>query len=184
MAHQPPTPEQAATFHALRIEQNKAHQLQIAVKEHDKKLHMESFYSDAINKAKATKKKLKSTSSVALSQTTELFVSSPEPVPSTSTLPIVPVQKDPFSEEKLASISYQITITPSSTLLPWYKTSPSSVTYDTLESAKVAGIWRYPRTNLEATRCKVFENLWSRGYFMGGGLKFGGDFLIYPGSFS
>jgi len=27
----------------------------------------------------------------------------------------------------------------------------------------------------------VFEDLWRKGYFMGGGLRFGGDFLIYPG---
>jgi tRNA-splicing endonuclease subunit Sen34 len=31
------------------------------------------------------------------------------------------------------------------------------------------------------SRRRVFEDLWKRSYFLGGGLRFGGDYLVYPG---
>ncbi|KAL5493157.1 hypothetical protein EMCRGX_G014295 [Ephydatia muelleri] len=41
--------------------------------------------------------------------------------------------------------------------------------------------WTYPRTELEAIRYKVFVDLWSRHYYITPGLKYGGDYLVYPG---
>ncbi|CAH1243748.1 TSEN34 [Branchiostoma lanceolatum] len=41
--------------------------------------------------------------------------------------------------------------------------------------------WNYPTTDTEALRCRVFQDLWEKGYFLTSGGKFGGDFLVYPG---
>lgn len=75
--------------------------------------------------------------------------------------------------------AYTILVQSTSLNLPWY--DPSSASFSTLDAAREAGIWNYPNTELQVARCKVFEDLWSKGHFMGGGLRFGGDFLIYPG---
>ena len=74
---------------------------------------------------------------------------------------------------------YAVTVPTCSTELEWY--SPERVTYSTLEDAKAAGIWSYPSTLYERAKCAVFQDLWEKGHFMGGGIKFGGDFLVYPG---
>lgn len=145
---------------------------------------MELLYKDVIGKRKNEKQKAKAKANSVESTTTplEIFDASPESTPAT-TEPIASTSTGPpvFSEDKLSAISYAITIQPSSAHLPWYCPSESAVTYSTIESAKAAGIWNYPSTKLESSRCKLFEDLWRRGFFMGGGLKFGGDFLIYPG---
>ncbi|WFD25179.1 tRNA-intron lyase [Malassezia nana] len=54
-------------------------------------------------------------------------------------------------------------------------------TYTTLQEAYAAGVWTYPRTLEERARCAVFEDLHSKGYFLSTGLRFGGDFVVYPG---
>jgi tRNA-splicing endonuclease subunit Sen34 len=41
--------------------------------------------------------------------------------------------------------------------------------------------WKFPETEPEQARCKVFSDLWERGYFVTNGNKFGGDYLVYPG---
>lgn len=79
----------------------------------------------------------------------------------------------------LASVAYTIVIQPTSDDLPWF--DASAATYADLDAAREAGVWNYPSTPLQEARCKVFEDLWRRGNYMGGGLRFGGDFLIYPG---
>ncbi|KAK4053769.1 tRNA-splicing endonuclease subunit [Microbotryomycetes sp. JL201] len=84
-----------------------------------------------------------------------------------------------LSGKALAEHPHTIVIQPSSIDLPWY--DPESAKYTTLEAARQAGIWHYPETPLQQTRCDVFQDLWRKGYFMGGGLRFGGDFLVYPG---
>ena len=40
--------------------------------------------------------------------------------------------------------------------------------------------WRYPRTPSQKAHYRVFEDLWSRRFFITGGAKFGGTFLAYP----
>lgn len=66
--------------------------------------------------------------------------------------------------------------------LSWY--SADGATYETIEAAKAAGIWSYPSTPFERAKCEVFRDLWEKGNYMGGGIRFGGDFLVYPGAFS
>lgn len=77
---------------------------------------------------------------------------------------------------------YTIVIPASASSQEWY--SPSSCTYTTIKAAREAGVWDYPSTLAERARCGVFKDLWKQGYFMGGGIKFGGEYLVYPGESS
>ncbi|GAA5881986.1 hypothetical protein JCM3774_002563 [Rhodotorula dairenensis] len=81
----------------------------------------------------------------------------------------------------LSNVGYTIIIEPRSDSFPWYDPDRPSVSYSTLEAAEAAGVWSYPQTILQESRCRVFEDLWRRGFYMGGGMRFGGDFLVYPG---
>jgi tRNA-splicing endonuclease subunit Sen34 len=63
---------------------------------------------------------------------------------------------------------------------PWY----APKIYSTLSEAKEAGIWTYPSSVLERARCAVFRDLSEKGNYIGGGLRFGGDWLVYPGMHS
>ncbi|KAH7889243.1 hypothetical protein F5I97DRAFT_1923809 [Phlebopus sp. FC_14] len=78
-----------------------------------------------------------------------------------------------------SSAPYTIQVTASSSTLDWYEANAHSFT--TLAAAREAGIWDYPSTPYERARCAVFRDLWEQGYFMGGGIKFGGEYLVYPG---
>ncbi|KAG6897290.1 hypothetical protein C0992_002732 [Termitomyces sp. T32_za158] len=89
--------------------------------------------------------------------------------------------EDTSESRIVSSAGYTVVIPTSSTNLEWYEADPSC-TYTTIATAKEAGIWDYPSTLQERARCGVFRNLWEQGYFMGGGIKFGGDYLVYPGS--
>lgn len=80
---------------------------------------------------------------------------------------------------KKSNLPYTIVIPASSSSLEWY--DASDCTYSTIESARKAGVWDYPATLSERARCGVFKDLWKQGYFMGGGIKFGGEYLVYPG---
>jgi len=75
--------------------------------------------------------------------------------------------------------TYTIVVPGTSSTFSWY--TPAPHTYSTIQSAKEAGIWSYPCDLAERAKCAVFRDLWDKGYYMGGGLKFGGDFLVYPG---
>jgi tRNA-splicing endonuclease subunit Sen34 len=81
------------------------------------------------------------------------------------------------------SIPHLVRIAGSSSDLSNYRPSPEN-TYTSLESAREAGVWSYPSTLHERAKCGVFRALWETGHFMGSGLKFGGDFLVYLGSFT
>ena len=80
-----------------------------------------------------------------------------------------------------SSIPYTIVIPASSSSLEWYDSSACS--YSTVEAAREAGAWDYPSDLTERARCGVFQDLWKQGYFMGGGIKFGGEYLVYPGTY-
>lgn len=41
--------------------------------------------------------------------------------------------------------------------------------------------WAFPKTDLDRLRYRVFEYLWSKQLYITRGLKFGGDFMAYPG---
>ncbi|KDR81826.1 hypothetical protein GALMADRAFT_152639 [Galerina marginata CBS 339.88] len=78
---------------------------------------------------------------------------------------------------------YTVVIPASASSQAWYSPSApgSSCTYTSLAAAREAGIWTYPENLAERARCGVFKDLWKQGYFMGGGIKFGGEYLVYPG---
>ena len=75
--------------------------------------------------------------------------------------------------------NYTIVIPASSSSLEWYDYPLRS--YSTIEGARAAGVWDYPSDLTERARCGAFKDLWKQGYFMGGGIKFGGEYLVYPG---
>lgn len=98
----------------------------------------------------------------------------PPPPPSTSTT------------QDLSKLAYftAVPATPDATPTrqTWFDPSiPGTTLYETLESARQAGIWTYPSTPLERARCATFHHLWSQGMYLGTGSKFGGEFLVYPG---
>ena len=41
--------------------------------------------------------------------------------------------------------------------------------------------WTLPMSSADMLKYRVFTYFWEKGYFLTGGGKFGGDFLIYPG---
>ena len=55
-------------------------------------------------------------------------------------------------------------------------------TYETLEAARAAHVWSYPSNAEESAGWEVFRDLWEKRYYMGGGSKFCGDWLVYPGA--
>lgn len=64
---------------------------------------------------------------------------------------------------------------------PFTPPTSSDFTHTTLPSAREQGIWDFPLTLEQRARCAVFRSLHERGFWMGGGLRFGGDWLVYPG---
>ncbi|PPQ68928.1 hypothetical protein CVT25_009022 [Psilocybe cyanescens] len=93
--------------------------------------------------------------------------------------PADPLSASSAEPSKTSSLPYTIVIPASASSQPWY--NAASCTYKTIESARAAGVWDYPATLAERARCGVFHDLWKQGYFMGGGIKFGGEYLVYPG---
>lgn len=75
--------------------------------------------------------------------------------------------------------TFTVHVAAPSSQLDWYQQSSHSFT--TLASAREAGIWDYPSTPEERARCAVFRDLRGKGYYLGIGTKFGGDYLVYPG---
>ena len=92
---------------------------------------------------------------------------------------VVPEPSKPESSAEVTTPAHPVIISTLSSEVPWYH--PQIHSYDTIEAAKAAGIWSYPETLHEKAKCAVFKDLWSKGNFLGGGLKFGGDYLVYPG---
>ncbi|KAJ2925221.1 hypothetical protein H1R20_g11873, partial [Candolleomyces eurysporus] len=76
-------------------------------------------------------------------------------------------------------ISHTITVPGPSSSLDWYTPHPHS--HSTIESARAAGIWDYPSNLQERAQCGVFRGLWEQGNYLGVGIKFGGEYLVYPG---
>jgi hypothetical protein len=74
--------------------------------------------------------------------------------------------------------SYAFRIPATSEAFSWYEEK----TYLTLQEARDAGVWTYPSNQEERAKCAVFADLWQKGYYMGNGLRFGGDWLVYPGT--
>lgn len=83
-----------------------------------------------------------------------------------------------ISQQPAASANYVITI-PAASEYQWY--NADQATFRTIAGAQKAGIWTYPSNLNERARCGVFQSLLAHGYFIGSGIKFGGDYLVYPG---
>ena len=88
---------------------------------------------------------------------------------------------------------HTISVPTTSNTLAWYDSNNNdndgddnperhTYTYETLDAARAAHVWSYPSNAEERARCEVFRDLWEKGYYMGGGSKFGGDWLVYPGA--
>lgn len=75
---------------------------------------------------------------------------------------------------------YTVYVPGASSTFEWY--APSTHAFTTLAAARDAGIWDYPNSPLQRARCGVFRDLWEQGHFMGSGIKFGGEYLVYPGT--
>ncbi|KAL1748091.1 hypothetical protein HDZ31DRAFT_30353 [Schizophyllum fasciatum] len=74
---------------------------------------------------------------------------------------------------------FTISLPASSTGQPWYE--PAKHTYTTLEAARDAGLWTYPQTLHGRAQYGVFRDLWEQSYYLGIGIRFGADYLVYPG---
>ncbi|GAA5978135.1 hypothetical protein JCM10908_004241 [Rhodotorula pacifica] len=98
-----------------------------------------------------------------------------------SPVPVAASAAPSDTKPDLSHVGYTIIIEPRSDSFAWYEPYGDGVSYSTLEAAKDAGVWNYPLNTLQEARCRVFEDLWRRGFYMGGGMRFGGDFLVYPG---
>lgn len=88
-----------------------------------------------------------------------------------------PIENAPLSNPSMKEMSYSLTI-PAASTFSWYQAKE----YHTLDEAKCAGIWNYPSTPEDRSKCCIFRDLWKKGYYMGNGLRFGGDWLVYPGA--
>jgi tRNA-splicing endonuclease subunit Sen34 len=96
------------------------------------------------------------------------------------------------SEERDAPASnnavYTVSVPTTSDKFAWYdfdnddNDASQRHKYETLDAARAAHVWSYPSSAEERARCEVFRDLWEKGYYMGGGSKFGGDWLVYPGA--
>jgi hypothetical protein len=64
---------------------------------------------------------------------------------------------------------------------PWFSPETTGSLYHDLQTAREANVWNYPRTLIERARCASFRKVWEEGFYLGHGVKFGGEFLIYPG---
>lgn len=191
-AHKPVTTEQADTYATQRESAILAQRTEHRRLEEEKKARALELYADKIGKKqkqREEKKKLMELEKEKLAETAaggnerlELFV--PNVAEGETTTGPPPSQTHNVhkrSQQPLSSTPYTIIIQPSSADMPWYDSSAPDVVKATLEEARECGLWHYPTDALQSARCRVFEDLWRQGYFMGGGLRFGGDFLVYPG---
>ncbi|CAD6563711.1 MAG: tRNA-splicing endonuclease subunit [Cyphobasidiales sp. Tagirdzhanova-0007] len=169
-SHASPTLSQAEHYAAARLQSARAQQAFSAQQDEDKTARMSDVYKEEIDKRR--KEKVDKRNEVT--ERTEVELLQEEQ------------QKSDLSAEKhkkdTTKIPWSVVISGSSTGLPWY--TPANSTYTTLSSARLANVNTYPEDSLNelaVARIKVFGDLWKKGYFMGSGLKFGGDFLVYPG---
>lgn len=96
------------------------------------------------------------------------------PPPTTTTATATPTN----SQAYFSSVPSHLT----TSTHPWFRPTEGESLFHSLSSAREAGVWTYPSTPLERARCATFRKVWTEGMFMGQGVKFGGEFLVYPGS--
>ncbi len=174
-AHHPPSAEALAEWNMAREASVTAQIIAAEAEKASEKATKHSTSEEAIRKRKEREaKKAAAAQAKALAEGLTLDDSSTAPV-----LPVPVVEDRPGTPSKNAAHAFTVTIPASSSDLQWY--TPDSAAYSTLDSAREVSIWTYPTTPFEYAKCRVFQDLWEKGNYMGGGIKFGGDFLVYPG---
>ncbi|KAI0060793.1 tRNA-intron endonuclease catalytic domain-like protein [Artomyces pyxidatus] len=171
-AHAPPTPEQLRAWDADRGA-GVAQQLARLEREGaDRGAEDMSMSAAAVQKRKAREERRQRAREAAVAQGEGS--STQEGAASVFVPPPAPAPPAPASAP-----AYTVAVPATSDGFSWY--APAGHTYATLDAARAAGVWSYPTTDEERAKCEVFRDLWEQGYFMGGGSKFGGDWLVYPG---
>ncbi|KAH9951058.1 tRNA-intron endonuclease catalytic domain-like protein [Amylocystis lapponica] len=173
-AHPSPSPDTLARWTTARRESAQlqiAAALEAAAKE---RAGRHSMTEDALRKRREREERRAAAARArALAETAERDPMVPAP-------PLTASAADrPATPGVGAAPAYTVTVPASSASLPWY--APDHRTCTSLADARAAGVWTYPADLHERARCAVFRDLWEQGFFMGGGIRFGGDFLVYPG---
>ncbi|GBB86151.1 hypothetical protein RclHR1_01260022 [Rhizophagus clarus] len=61
----------------------------------------------------------------------------------------------------------------------WYNVNENC--FDSIDIAKQNNLWTWPNTLKDIQKYKIYCDLWNKGYYITSGIKFGGDYLLYPG---
>ncbi|KAF8188373.1 hypothetical protein BJ912DRAFT_1059500 [Pholiota molesta] len=160
-AHKQPTIPQLERWSAGQQESIKTQLSYNETKVAKESLSGRAMSEDAVRKRKEReeRKRAQAAAKAAAEATEEgsssVFVpSEPETKPPPPTEPV----SSPTDLLKNSSVPYTIVIPASSSSLEWYDASGCST----------RAMW-------------CLKDLWKQGYFMGGGIKFGGEYLVYPG---
>ncbi|KAI0069885.1 hypothetical protein K474DRAFT_1632537 [Panus rudis PR-1116 ss-1] len=188
-AHRPPTKKALQQWNKERISSIKAQLSASEIKDPTKPdMSSKALSEEAIRKRKEREAKRAAAARVrALAEGGEeqndLFT--PESSAPTTSIPTnldtqISRPSTPGTSLNIHNAQYTVTVPASSAAdLPWY--SSQGCTYSSIESAREAGVWTYPNDLHERAKCGVLRGLWEKGYYMGVGIKFGSDFLVYPG---
>ena len=167
-AHHSATPTQLESWDAQR-QRGIAQQIREAVR---RKGEDRAAIADAASEAAAQKKRAEREArrqrQLAEAAGPEMVVQNTAAAPS------------PSPQPQANAAVYTVSVPTTSEAFAWYE--PGAHTYETLDAAREAGVWTYPATEEERARCEVFRDLWEKGYYLGGGGKFGGNWLVYPGA--
>ncbi|KAI0086611.1 hypothetical protein BDY19DRAFT_894376 [Irpex rosettiformis] len=183
-AHRLPSVDQLEAWNNERMEGVKMQIAAVEAKEAQGQKNAKSMSEEAMRKRKEREEKRAAVARAKVLAEGGDEVSPPSPPEaSVSDTLVPPTLSDrlgtPSSATSSSITTWTVTIPSSSDELCWY--SSEVATYATIEDAKAAGIWSYPSTPFEASKCAVFLDLWEKGHYMGGGIRFGADFLVYPG---
>ncbi|MBW0512075.1 hypothetical protein O181_051790 [Austropuccinia psidii MF-1] len=170
-SHRSATIEDAHNYLATRAKEIEEETQSLALRDAERRRAMENLYQSQIAAAEEKRQARKQLQAQALIEHTTC--SAAEGM----------IPPDEVTEEKSGSSSANIPryiSIPLRSQPPTY-TPQSLQLYDNLKSAREAGLWTYPNNKAQKARCAVFSDLWRSGRFLGIGLKFGCDFLVYPG---
>lgn len=95
------------------------------------------------------------------------------------------LESTPNSENKTSKVNGFapiINIKTSSTSFTWYNNNENW--FDSINTAKQNNLWIWPSTLKDIQKYKIYSDLWNKGYYITSGIKFGGDYLLYPGKFN
>ncbi|KAJ3551721.1 hypothetical protein NM688_g4544 [Phlebia brevispora] len=175
-AHRKPTPQQIEDWNAERKANIKAQVLAAEAKESSTAAR--TLTEEAVRKRREREeKRLAAARAKAVAEGLN-----PDSVSPLSRVPPAEMLEQPITPTVGGLLpSGHTVIVPGSSVVSvgWY--ASDGCVHETIDAARAAGIWSYPSTPSEIAKCAVYQDLWEKGYFMGGGIKFGGDFLVYPG---